>query len=163
MKRVEANLSEEIIDEYFRHLAQEIEADPPGNIINYDETNLCHDPGKERVFVSRGTRHASRIMDTSKSSTSIIFAGSGDGVLLPPYVVYKSKHLYPEWCEGGPTGCRFNRTDSGWFDGDTFEDWFLCVALPYLRRLEGKKLMIGDNLGSHVSLRIVQECEKSSN
>lgn len=162
MKRVKAGLTEETINEYFRHLEREIEAVPPGNIINFDETNLSDDPGKERVFVSRGAKHASRIMDTSKSSTSIMFAGSGDGALLPLYVVYKSKHLYPEWCEGGPTGCRFNRTDSGWFDSNTFEDWFLSVALPYLRRKEGKKVMIGDNLGSHMSLRIIEECEQNN-
>lgn len=69
----------------------------PANIINYDETNFSDDPGKIRILVRRGSKHAHRIVDSSKSSTSVMFAATGSGEFLPPYVVYKSKHLYPEW------------------------------------------------------------------
>lgn len=100
-------------------------------------------------------------MDTSKSSTSIMLAARGSGILLRPYVVFQGKNLYPEWVENGPPGTHFNRTDSGWFDTDVFEEWFTSVALPYFRRIDGKKVLIGDNLGSHLSFDI-RRCGKNN-
>lgn len=50
----------------------------PGNILNYNETNLTDDPGKEKVFVKRGNKHARSIMDNLKNSTSVMFVISGD-------------------------------------------------------------------------------------
>ena len=67
------------------------------------------------------------------------------------YVVYKSVHLYNQWVEGGPPGARYNRSKSGWFDETTFTDWLFKLMLPKLRRLEGRKVLIGDNLSSHLS------------
>lgn len=162
IKRCRAEVGPEIISEYFRHLKNTLEGVPPSNILNYDETNLTDDPGKEKVFVCRGTKHASRIMDTSKSSTSLMFCVTGDGNLLPLYIVYKAKYLYPDWVEGGPDGTRYNRTESGWFDSDTFEDWFMKIALPYLKRKEGKKVILGDNLGTHLTFNVLRECENNS-
>lgn len=85
---------------------------------------------------------------------------SASGQLLPPYTVYKATHLYPTWVEGGVEGAFYNRTKSGWFDGPTFEDWFDKIALPYLKNLQGPKVIIGDNFSSHVSLHVLEECEK---
>lgn len=63
--------------------------------------------------------------------------------------------------EGRSECTRYNRTKYGCrFEGETFEDWFLTVALPYLRKLEGFKVMTGDNLGSHVTVNVVKEYEK---
>lgn len=101
-------------------------------------------------------------MDTSKSSTSVMFCISGDGKLLPAYVVYKSKYVYPKWVEGGPPGTRYNRSMSGWFDSDLFEDWFEKIALPYLRRQDGTKVIIGDNLGSHLSYKVIKQCNENN-
>ena len=81
--------------------------------------------------------------------------------MLPPYVVYKATTLFDTWREGGPPGTRYNRTKSGWFDAFCFSDWFFTLALPYLRRLEGKKVMIGDNLASHLSLEVIEACESN--
>ncbi len=53
-----------------------------------------------------------------------MFCGSAAGVLLPPYVVYKSKNVYDSWCAGGPKGTAYSCTASGWFDMFTFTDWF---------------------------------------
>ncbi|CAF4113637.1 unnamed protein product, partial [Rotaria sordida] len=38
-----------------------------------------------------------------KSYISVMFCGSAVGVLLPPFVIYKSKRLLDEWCIGGPS------------------------------------------------------------
>lgn len=129
--------------------------------MNFDETNLPDDPGRERVIAKKGAKHARRTLDSSKSSVSIMFAGAANGIFLPPYVVYKSKNLYPEWLEGGPAGCRYNRSKTGWFDSVIFEDWFYKTMLPYFKNKMGPKLLIGDNLGSHLSERVMRSCEEN--
>lgn len=101
-------------------------------------------------------------MNSSKASTSVMFSASAKGTILPPYVVYKSIHLYQSWTEGGPKHARYNRTKSGWFDAFCFDDWVSTVALPYLNKLEGKKVLIGDNLASHLSMESIRLCEASN-
>ena len=44
--------------------------------------------------------------------------------MLPLMVVYKSKFLYDGWVSGGPNGAIYDSTDSGWFDGQTFKQFF---------------------------------------
>lgn len=66
---------------------------PPSNIYNYDEANLSDDPGQKRVITKRGVKYPERILNSTKSSTSIMFCGNAKGKLLPPYVVYKSKEM----------------------------------------------------------------------
>lgn len=93
----------------------------PSNIINYDETNVSDDPGKKKIIAKRRMKYPKRVMNSSKSTTSIIFAASVAGCLLPPYVVYKLKQLYDTWTENGPaTNTCYNRTDSCWFDSTCF-------------------------------------------
>lgn len=74
-----------------------------------------------------------------------MFAAAADGTLLPPYTVYKAKELYSTWIKNGPQGGRYNRSKSGWFESLCFEDWLVTIALPYLKKLQGKKILIGDN------------------
>lgn len=68
--------------------------------------------------------------------------------------------MYDTWTTDGPKGARYNRSKSGWFDLQCFSDWFMTVALPHLKKLDGKKLMIEDNLSSHLSLEVIQKCEE---
>lgn len=135
---------------------------PDENIWNYDETNLRDDPGSSKVICKRGLKYVERIMESTKSCTSLMFCGNGTGDMLPPYVVYKSEHLWSTWTEGGPAGCRYNRTKSGWFDMGTFEDWFISTLLPRLKKLPGVKVVIGDNLTSHINLEVLKACEENN-
>ena len=36
-----------------------------------------------------------------------------------------------------------------------FTDWFLSVVVPFCRRLDGKKVIIGDNLALHFSEEVL--------
>ena len=58
-------------------------------------------------------------MDFTKSATTVMFAATHKD-LLPPYVVYKSTHIWKQWSEQGPPGAYYNRTKSGWFDQACF-------------------------------------------
>ncbi|KAJ4443798.1 hypothetical protein ANN_05578 [Periplaneta americana] len=101
VKRARAAVSRSTVTDYFNNLEVSLNGVPHTNIINYDETNFCDDPGQEKVIVKRGTRHPERIVDYSKTSISVMIAAAADGTVLPPYTVYKAKHLYDTWTEGG--------------------------------------------------------------
>lgn len=112
IKRNKAGLTEEVMQQYFDNLKETLTNEdgtmvPPENVFNYDETNLSDDPGVKKCIFKRGVKYPERICDTSKASTSIMFCGSATGKMLPPYVVYKAKHLYPTWMEGGPPDTRY--------------------------------------------------------
>ncbi|KAJ8911211.1 hypothetical protein NQ315_014923 [Exocentrus adspersus] len=144
IKRCAEKTTDEI-QEYFANLERSLQNVPPGNILNFDETNLSDDPR---------SRH------TSKASISIMFAVTGSGKVLPPYTVYKAERLYDQWTIGGPANARYNRSKSGWFDAFTFEDWFRTIVLPWARKLPGQKVIIGDNLSSHLNVDIIVECQR---
>ena len=57
-----------------------------------------------------------------------MFCSAADGTFLPPMIIYKGIHLKKEWTVGGPTGAYYAMTPSGWFNLDTFEDWFFKVS-----------------------------------
>lgn len=138
IKRARAEVSEETISNYMQNLKSVIEGVPPENIWNYDETNLSDNPGSKKVLCKRGSKYPENIVNSSKTSFSIMFCGNAAGFIIPPYVVYKSEHLWSTWQENGPRGARYNRTKHGWFDGLTYEDWFVSHMLPILKKLTGK-------------------------
>lgn len=162
MKTSRASVSPEVINEFYDNLETTIKDIPPENIVNYDETNLSDDPGIKKVLCRKGMKRVTRIIDSSKSSVSIMWSVTASGKCLPPYVVYRATHLHDTWCEGGPAGTYYNRTKSGWFESDTFEDWLDKVPLRYFKQLEGEKVIIGDNLSTHLSPHIIELCMRHS-
>ena len=112
--------------------------------------------------MKRGKTYPEKVMDFSKVAFSVMFTGNAGGDVLPPYIVYKSVHLYDQWVEGGPPGARYNRSQSGWFDETTFTDWFFKMMLPKLCHLEGRKVLIDANLSSHFSDAVIKACSQNS-
>lgn len=134
----------------------------PINIYNYDETNLVDDPGKKKVLTKRGCKYPEDNKNATKASVSIMMCGNATGsTICPLYVNYKAEKLWDTWLEGGPPKTRYNRTKSGWFDS-IFEDWFFSVMLPIMKKQDGKKVLIGDNLSSHINLKVLQACEENN-
>lgn len=161
IKRCRAAVSPQIMNEYFDNLEISLLNVKPGSIINYDETNLADDPGKKRVVVKRGCKHPEFVLNSSKASTSVMMACAGNGTLLPPFVIYRSTHLWDTWINGGPKGTRYGNTKSGWIDQKTFDEWFSTIALPYLKRQDPPRALIGDNLSSHLSAHVIAECKNN--
>lgn len=112
IKLARAGLTVETMNVYFDNLTASLTFPdgsiiPPERIFNYDETNLCDDPGVKRCIFKRGVKYPERVRDSSKASTSLMFCGSAAGQMLPPYVVYKAIHLYDTWMVGGPANTRY--------------------------------------------------------
>lgn len=159
IKRKRAAVNAEIVTEYYDELAKSLKGVPVENIFNYDETNFSDNPSEQNVLCKRKVKYVERIMNNSKTAHSVMFCGNALGQMLPIYVVYKATNMYDSWMSGGPPQTRFNRTKNGWFDKVTFEDWIKTIVIPALRRLDGIKILIGDNLSSHLSLEVIRLCE----
>lgn len=162
IKRVRAAVSPDTIKKYFDELQKTLQGVELSNIINYDETNLSDDPGRKKVLMKRGCKYPERVVNHSKSSVSIMMAGAADGEMLPPYVVYKATHLYDTWVTDGPEGTHYNRSSSGWFEGEIFEDYVQKIVIPYFKNKPGRKCLIGDNLSSHLSVSLITLCKKQN-
>ena len=157
VKTSRAEVTPDVINQYFDDLQVSLEGVAPSDIYNYDETNLRDDPGKKLVISRRGRRRVERKIDSSKSCISIMFCRNSVGDYMPCMVVHKSKHVYVNWTRGAPAGTCFDSTKSGWFDGRTFTQWFKNVFVPNLRG-DGPFALIGDNLGSHFLTEIIELC-----
>lgn len=161
IKRSRAEKNSGEMTNYFNNLQQSLDGIPKENILNYDETNLTDNPGAQKCLFRRGVKYPERVLNYTKGAISIMFAITAGGECLPPYVVYKAEHLYQQWRINGPKGARYNRSRSGWFDSTTFEDWFEMIVLPWAKAKIGTKILIGDNLASHINHRIVTMCEEN--
>lgn len=164
ISRSRAAVSVDTVTKYFENLEVTLAGAPPSNIVNYDETNLTDDAKSKVMLYRRGIKHPERVMNVSKSSVSVMFAIAASGDILPPYVVYKAEHLMNSWVLGGPVGTRYNRTKSGWFDGHCFSDWVATIAIPYFQSLDNDlpRVLIGDNLSSHITSETLQLCEENN-
>jgi len=160
IKVTRSQVSADVVNKYFDNLTSTLSGVPAENIANYDETNLSDNPGAVKCLFRRGTRYPERVMNSTKTSTSVMFTGTASGALLPTYVVYKAENMWQSWTEGGPAECRYNRSKSGWFDAVCFNDWFDTVIVPWARKTEGKKVIIGDNLSSHFTESVLKSCER---
>jgi len=71
-----AEVKRATITKYFDNLQESLNGVPPENIINYDETNLTDDPGRKHSIFRRGVKYPDRVMNSAKTSTSLMFAAS---------------------------------------------------------------------------------------
>ena len=131
----------------------------PSKIGNYDETNVRDNPGAKKVLIKRRTKYPEHVIDSSKASYSLTFSGNAEGSIPPLHTVYKSVHLYNSWVKNGPQGAHYKRAKSGWFDEVTFEDWFFTLVLTKLWKQERKKVLIGENLSSHLTATVIKACK----
>ena len=94
----------------------------------------------------KGRNGIEQKIDHSKASNSVMFCRSAAREILPPMVVYKAMFLNDGWASADLNGAIYHSTDSGWFDGRTFKQWFKEL---FVLNLNGAFAIIGDNLGSH--------------
>ena len=158
IKPQRAELTKDDVEKFFANLTCSLEGVEPGNIYNYDETNFTDDPNMSQCICRPGRRRHERIMEHSKMAFSVMFCGNAAGEHLPPMVVYKAQNMYEGWKSDAIPGAVYEATESGWFDMSTFEMWFFQIFLPHVKDKKGAKVMIGDNLASHFSPKVVDSC-----
>ena len=165
-----AYIKPKVVEDFFDNMKPML-APPGGNeaavspthILNYDETNLTNDPGNANVIVDRGEKHPRRAIAHSRTGISVMFTGTAAGKILAPYVVYKAKSVKDEWTAGfPPPNAHYDCSSSGWFKMQQFERWFIEIVVPWAKAfpLEEKKLVLGDNLASHFSNKVMTICRE---
>lgn len=82
IKRLRAAVTHEIVREYFENVPY-MENTAPKFTINYDETAISNDPGREKVVVRKGAKYAERIIDQAKTNVSVMFAITAHVEMLP--------------------------------------------------------------------------------
>lgn len=159
-RRSKVLISKERVNEYFNNLEVTLDGVPPSNIINYSEISLSDDIEMTKVIEKRIMKYPELVLKSTESFTSIMFTVTGDGQLLPCYVVFKALSLKDRWKIGAPNGTQFNNTASGWFNPTTFENWFYTIVIPYFKQIQGTKVLIGDSFSSYLSCDLIQICEE---
>ena len=72
--------------------------DKPQSMFNLDETGLNTDRRSVALYVGSGKRDTYIKTPTAgKTSISVLFCISALGQYLPPFTIYKAKHLYDTW------------------------------------------------------------------
>ena len=126
-KDMSEGLSENVVTIFYSLLGEEIQENNivPGSIYNLDETRINTDPRAKKVFVPHTSRDT-YLMSTicGKAMYSVMFYVSATHNYLPHFVVYKGLHLYNNWTSGGPPGCAYATTPSGWMQDNVFQNWF---------------------------------------
>lgn len=135
IKRSRAKVSPEDIRKFFERLGPNLKDIPATHVFNYDESPMKDDPGAEEAFFGAKVKYSEQVMNHSKVSVSVMFCVSAAGWMLPPMVIYRSANstVYIKWCQGGPPGCVYAATKSGWFDMPKFNQWFTEVGFIHFK------------------------------
>lgn len=94
-----------------------------------------------------------RVQRSSKACTFAMVCGNAEGVLNTLIRKLRDKPALVSMDHSGSDGICYYRTKSSWFDHQSFEDWFVSLYVPPLKKQNGTKVLIGNNLrSSHISL-----------
>ena len=126
---------------------------------NCDETAFCTSATSKTVIAKRGCRDVHETGGGSgREYVTVLGAGSASGVRLPPYILYKAKHLYDTWCRAGPAGALYGVSPSGWMEQANFLSWFEKMLVPAVHHLlsKGPVVLFVDVHYSHVSIDLIK-------
>ena len=153
-----ASCTKEVIDNFFEMLKQNnIDKIDPKNRWNVDETGFSCDPKKTKIICRKTTKNPLVLIgNNEKFSYTLEFCCNSVGEYLPPFVLYKSKHLYDTWCIGGPKNTVYSTSPSGWMEAQQFIQWFKSVFLVHTAKNPGEKVLFFDGHFSHVSIELIK-------
>ena len=141
---------------------------PHGNLAarmwNCDETGMSTAVASKTVLVRKGSNNVHQTASGSgrDNITVVLCCGSAAGERLTPFVLYKGVYLYEAWTRGGPDGCHYAMSTSGWMESSVFHQWFLTLFLPAVSHYlaSGPVVLFLDGQGSHTVLPLIEEALK---
>lgn len=85
---------------------------------NSDESGFCLGATSKKILAKKGVRAIHKVGGTSDHQfITVNVCGNAAGLRLPPFILYKGKHLYSSWTEGGPAGACYGVSESECMDG----------------------------------------------
>ena len=104
------------------------------------------------MYVGSGSRNVYQLQkNCGKISYTVLFCCNALGEQFPPLVVYKGFKLQNTWTTGGPPGCKYTTSESGYMHHANFESWFIDTFCEHTRLLEKPLLLIFDGHNSHLT------------
>ena len=104
---------------------------------NCDETAFATASASRSVIARRGAKSVYETMSGSgREYITVHWCGNANGDQIPPYILYKAKHLYQTWTLNGPTKAMYSVSASGWMENPNFDSWFAKGFLPEVRKLK---------------------------
>ena len=145
IKRARAGVTIEAANSFFDNITEVTSDVPPSNIMSYDETNLADDPGRKKVIVKK--------MQAPRTSHELI------KVISLCHLMWCTRHCTC-MAAGQKVGLGGHDTVGALPDGLTCTHRLVCQAGPASPGIKAwKKVLIGDNLSSHLSAEVIREKE----
>ena len=135
-------------------------ADYSSRIWNADETGFCLGSTSKKILARRGSRSVHEVGGASDHQfITVSVCGSAAGVKLPPFILYKGKHLYNTWTEGGPAAACYGVSQSGWMEELNYLKWFELQFYPAVKHLlaTGPVVLFFDGHFSHMSISLIKK------
>ena len=132
----------------------------PHLIFNYDETGmpLCSCPGKRGV---KGSKHVQICNSGFKTNITVLACTSAGGYVMPPFIIYQRKNLVESFIQGEIPGTMYGmNSNSGWMDGELFQQWFEQHFLRYAPVICPLLLLL-DGHFSHYNLYLRSSWQRS--
>jgi hypothetical protein len=73
---------------------------------------------------------------------TIMFAATAEGVLLPPFFIFKAVDVYKNWLRNAPAGSGFDATPSGWMTARVMKKWLDQIVVPYADSLKNNMVRV---------------------
>ena len=133
-------------------------ADLASRIWNADETGFCLGSTCKKVLARRGSRCVNDVGGASDHQyITVNTCGNAEGIRLPPFILYKGKHLYNTWTEGGLAGACYGVSSSGWMEEVNYLKWFELQFYPAVKHLlsSGPVVLVFDGHFSHMGIDLI--------
>ena len=157
-------LNDENIKEYFDMLKDTLLEnhlmEKPAQIYNVDESGMPLDHRPPKVISEKGQKKVRSRTSGNKSQITVIACVSASGHALPPFVIFDTKGLNPEWTKGEVVGTTYGLSAKGWVDTELFKGWLVNHFLKYAVGAR-PLLLILDGHSSHYQPELIKYAKEN--
>ena len=130
-------------------------------ITNCDEKGLMLNFKNIKSYHRKGAKHCYQVSQGSKAQITVLECGNAAGKMCPPGVLFSGKNVNSKLVKSAPHptwGIFFS--ESGWMNGEVFEQWFERVYLPYVETIrsspDDKVILLLDGHKSHETIKMIE-------
>ena len=153
-----------VVRKHFQLLKETLEKanllNRPEHIFNVDETGIEMNKGTRKVVVNRGSKkhHQESVGDREHITANVCCSASG--FVLPPMIIFQKCFPSSDYSSSGPDGCLYAKSESGYMDGELFQQWFEKIFLSKTAHLRPSMLIL-DGHSSHLTIDLIDLARKN--
>ena len=114
----------------------------------------------KKILARRGARNVHKVSIASDHQfITVSVCGNAAGLKLPPFILYKGKHLYNTWTQGGPAAACYSVSESSWMEESNYIKWFEIQFYPSVKHLleTGPVVLFFDGHFLHMSINLIKK------